>query len=329
MESRTVELERFKIEINLPRFAADAFGYVQVKRKSSANSSFMFCESTGSKVAIQKDTDRHWTYWSITDASDQGGSIIDFVKHRTGENLGHIRKRLRPYLNSPSLLSSRPQLRDIPLDLKPIGRDVLGLRKQFARECTPLKSGLHRYLQNDRFLEAAKLNQPPFRNALFVDKRNNVVAPHYDHSGLTGWELRNANFKGFSPKGYKSLWFAGPGREERKSLVLAEAMLDAVSYGILHPDKQACYLSVGGSLSPSQRQLLEDAFRKLPQLGAVIIAADNDQAGGVFAQDCFEILQQSGRSDLQFRTHSPEHLKDWNDVLKEKANSIGSDPNPG
>ncbi len=327
MESRRDELERFKTEIPLPAFAAEAFGYRKVPRKSSRNSCFMTSPANSSKIAIQRGTDQHWTYWSVTDAGDRGGSTIDFVANRTGENLGLIRKRLRPYLSSAHSFSSCPHAAELPHDLEPLTRDVLEVRRSFETETTSLRDTSRKYLCDTRGIPPGVLDRVPFQNALFADRRRNVIAPHYDHTGVTGWEIRNHNFKGFSPQGYKSLWFASPGQEERRGLVVAEAFLNAISYGVLHPDPSTCYLSTGGSLSPLQRDLLRRAFEKLPINGSIVIAADQDAAGERFASDCQVILVETGREDLSFRAHCPLGLNDWNDVLREHGTGpIASPP---
>ncbi|QDV81275.1 DUF3991 domain-containing protein [Planctomycetes bacterium TBK1r] len=327
MDSRTDEIERFKIEIPLARFAADEFGFRVDRRKSSANACFMRCDRTGDKISIQRYPDQHWTYWAVSPATDRGGSIIDFIQNRTGENLGQVRKRLRPYINGTTSLSSRPALQDVPLTLNTTNSDVSEVRRIFATTVRPLAGGVHPHLNTDRGIPPETFTRTPFAGSVHTDARGNCLFIHRDHSGVTGWEARNRKFKGFSPSGYKALWYATPGREERKQLVFAESAFDAIAYGLMFPSSETCYCSTAGQMSALQRDLVTSAINKLPIGGDVIIAADADQAGGVFAAQFQEIMDGLTREDLNFKIHAPESVKDWNDAWLVKKASLPS-PSP-
>ncbi|WP_158231109.1 DUF3991 and TOPRIM domain-containing protein [Rhodopirellula bahusiensis] len=317
---RETELDRFKRDIALPVFCAGEFGYRVVPKKTSPNSCFMKNPLTGSKIAIQRNAKSlHWTYWSATDPGDRGGSIVDLVQHRTTDNLGQVRKRLRPWVGAcPS--SSLPIADDVPHDVTPTQPDVLEVRMAFQNAVRPLAAGQHRYLNNARHLTPELLSAPPFTGSVHSDKRGNAVFAHRDQTGVTGWESRNDKWKSFSSSGYKSLWFASPPANKRLCLVFAESAIDAISYGCLHPRADACYLSTGGQLSELQRELASSAMTKLPSGGEIIIAADNDAGGETFTKNFRDVLQQIGRDDLHFKEHAPRCdgvVKDWNDVLKQ------------
>lgn len=333
---RQTELERFKLDIPLPVFAAGEFGYVYVPKKSSPNSTFMHNPKTGSKIAIQRNAKtRDWTYWSVTNSSsDRGGSIIDLVQYRTADNLGQVRKRLRPWLGG-SYPSSRPVPADVPRDVTPTLPDVLEARKHFATTTRPLSDGHHDYLNNSRMLHSGILNRRQFCNAVFTGQYGNAVFPHRDRSGLTGCELRNSNFQGFSKHGYKSLWFAMPGQEEMNALVISEAAIDALSYAALFYEPGACYASTGGQCSELQRDLIRSAIAKLPAGGMVTLAVDADKAGDAIAATLADLFNDVGRDELELKIHQPTTGKDWNDELQassrktplvpssNKANSLG------
>ena len=70
------ELERFKIEVVLPEFAA-ARGYFLDRRASSRNSVVMR-HPDGDKIIIARyEGTTHWVYCSVRDGRDNG-TIVDF-----------------------------------------------------------------------------------------------------------------------------------------------------------------------------------------------------------------------------------------------------------
>jgi len=308
MASRDDELEKFKRRIHLTDFAA-SYGFVVDRRKSSRQSCFMRSPS-GEKIVVSLNAiSNHWRYFSVSDPQDKGGTILDFTMRHFGCNLGQARKHLRPWLNS---LPSCP-----PFDLEPTQPDVSEARRVFLQTSRPLFDGRQAYLNDGRGVPSSLLSKPHFADAVFSDKiHGNAVFPHRDHSGVTGCEMRNDNFRAFSKHGYKSLWFANPGQEERMALVIAEAAIDALSYACLFYDAHSCYMSTGGQLSPLQKDLLQAAMRKLPAGGLVTIAADNDDAGIQFAHTLQGIFSAVGRSDLHWKIHAPEQVNDWNDELQ-------------
>ena len=81
------ELDRFKL-IDLRTYAVSV-GYTLDRRDKSA-----MRHVSGDKIIISRKPDGHFTYWSVRDDRDKG-TIIDFIAHRRGLNLGQIRKELR------------------------------------------------------------------------------------------------------------------------------------------------------------------------------------------------------------------------------------------
>ena len=230
----------------------------------------------------------------------------------SGFTLGHARKYLRPFLGGvadvPDRIAFRPLSSTAP--------DVEQARAAFHATVEPLAGGRHAYLNGVRKLTPHFLARPPFAGAVFQDRRGNAVFPHRDAAGeVTGFASRGPNWRSFSKGGVKSLFYADPGRDRRRVLVVAESALSALSYAALHPASGGtCYLSTGGATSPRQRDLLRSAFTKLPAGGGLVVAADADAAGDRFAAEIAGLWRDAGRPAGRCRVEAPP-AGDWNDAL--------------
>jgi len=96
------ELERFK-RLNLGELAA-SYGY-QLDRRESSRASLVMRHADGDKIIIATGEDGHAVFFSVKTAN-ASGSVLDFVMHRQGGNLGHARKTLRS-TKPPGLPTSR------------------------------------------------------------------------------------------------------------------------------------------------------------------------------------------------------------------------------
>src|ERR1019366_4756355 len=121
---------------------------------------------------------------------------------------------------------------------------------------------------------------------------------------------------GFAKGGEKGLWFSHTQADD-DCLVFGESAIDALSYAVLHPAGHTCYASIGGEPNPKQPALIKAAVLKIPAISDIISAMDCDDAGRGLSEVIRRAVEQSGRSDLSFRVHSPAKKgDDWNDVLK-------------
>jgi len=294
-------LERFKTEINLAEFAA-AEGY-DLDRRESSRSSLVMRHPDGDKIIIATDqADNHGIYFSVRDDADNG-SIIDFVQRRQGLNLGQVRKTLRPWLSGPSSFPTAQHSRPRLPRPAPIPRDRAALMAQWHR-MTRYAGG---YLES-RGIAPATIAACADR--IRLDGRGNTVFRHDDLNGLSGWERKNRGFTGFAAGGHKALFAARPGlqaRAEPPRLVIAESAIDVLSYHQTDP-APALLLSLAGSLSPEQGELLGHVLAKYPA-AAIITATDADEEGEKFAA-----LIQAHRPDAR-RARSPRG-KDWNDAIR-------------
>lgn len=312
MNTRPDELEAFKSEINLSELMA-SFGYTLDRKASSRNSAVME-NPDGDKLIVARGTDGHWIYFSVRDPGDNG-TAIDFVQRRTGENLGHTRKRLRAWLGGPRPASiSKDITRSFVSTLEPITRDLAQVRARFEQSA-PL-SGPNAYLSNERRIPPELLEMERFRDRVRVDDRGNIIFPHFTREGLSGYEIKNSGFTGFAKGGTKGLWVSRRQHGDNR-LVLAETAIDALSHAALHGHPGSIFASIAGELNPHQPDLILELIRSLPEGGVVVLAMDNDEGGDRLTDRIAGLFDQAERVDLQLiQDRPPGRGDDWNEVLR-------------
>jgi hypothetical protein len=298
------ELDRFKRDINLTAFAADR-GYRIDRRESSQGSVVMRHPGTDDKIVIaRREGDKHWTYFSVRDNADNG-TIIDFIQRRTRAPLGDIRRELRSWLGT-----ERPRISpdDYLPNLASPARDRAAVSRLFEA-AIPVDNVA--YL-NERGIRPETLTDPRFRGTFRQDAKGNVLFPHRDPAGLSGFESKNRQWTAFAAGGIKALWTSRLGEEDRR-LVIAESAIDALSYHQLDPDLLTRYASTAGTLGRRQLELLTETIAKMPAGSIVVAAFDSDVAGEKLTA---EIRAIAGSTTVE--RHVPPVPKDWNDVLKLK-----------
>lgn len=307
--TRDPELEAFKVEIDLRSYAADC-GYA-FDRKESWRGSSVMRHSNGDKIIVKRDHDQHYVYFSVRDERDNG-SIIDFLQKRGGGSLGAVRQALRPWIGK--MASAAPLFPE----LTPTTKDRIEVERQFR---VMQDAPRHPYLEKKRGVPESVLASPRFAGRIKIDRRGNAVFPHFDESGLCGYEIKNDGYTGFSKGGEKGLWFSRT-VEGDKRLVLCESAIDGLSHAALFPDDCARYASIGGQMNPKQPGLIKAAALKLPEGAEVVAAMDADDDGRQFAELVRVTMADMGRDDLHFVQHSPDGAKDWNDALRNLSHSL-------
>jgi hypothetical protein len=302
------ELNRFKRDVHLLRYAVERYGYQRNVDGSTRSSHILGHPTTGDKIIVRLAADGHWTYFSVRDEHDNG-TVIDFVQRRApSSSLGDVRKELRHWLGTAPPDRAEWQVLACPA---PAPNPK---RTQDAFEAG-------RLAKTSWYLESCGLARETLSNSRFagtwrIGVRDNVLFPHHDDAGaLTGFEMKNRGFTGFSTGGTKSAWQSNALADDR-ALVVAESAIDALSYCQLHQPEALAYryLSTAGAPSANQFKLLARLFSQLPRGCAVIAAVDHDAAGDWLATHYESLASRLTR--LDFRRHSPEHDKDWNDVLQ-------------
>lgn len=303
--NRSEELEAFKTRIHLGEYAA-SLGYA-LDRTASSRSSVVMTHPNGDKVVVAVGKDKHWIYFSVR-SDDDSGSIIDFVQRRHGGSLGDVRATLRPFLDgvpSPAL----PNRGAFPT-LAPAERDAVRVR---ARVEAMTATDAHPYLLDVRQIPADVLAHPRFAGRIRIDGNGNAVFPHWNLSGISGYEVKNSGFTGFAPGGEKGLW-ASRTEPDDTALVIAETAIDALSHFAMKRPEAARYVSTAGSLNPAQPELIRRAAEKLPAGGRVILATDNDPGGDTLAALIRDFLLAVEHVEIVDERPALRGT-DWNDAL--------------
>lgn len=298
-DNRSDELHEFKAQINLAEYAASQ-GYQIDRRESSRNSAVMRRESDNDKIIIATDTDGHAVYFSVRDEADNG-SIIDFVQSRQKLNLGQVRKELRPWIGAAPV--PLPERICKPEPTTSDRRAVIGAFAQTQAQ----PPGGHSYLLS-RGVSTDTLADPRFGAMVRQDSRGNAVFPHYDSAGLSGYELKNEGFTGFSRGGEKRLWHSA-NIDEAVRVVVVESAIDALSHAELSGDREAAYISVGGQPSPEQWAVLQTILVDKHNQGAVLVVGTDAGAAG-------DRLAEQIAAMVPVERERPA-VGDWNEQLKQ------------
>jgi len=313
------ELDTFKRHIHLVEYACARYGYQRDRRESSRASHVLRHAGSGDKIVVGKDTDGHWIYFSIRDDRDNG-TIVDFVQRRGTLSLGQTRAELRDWLGTP-----RPDPGpDVRPETCPVSHDRLAVAA-FVAQLPDVPNSP--YL-NARGIRPETLHDPRFAGTWKCDARRNSLFLHRDGDGVTGFEIKNTCFTGFSKSGYKTAWqsVVPASAGDTTALVLTETAIDALSCAQLRTrtatrERDGAslaerYLSTGGALSPLQYELLDKTFAALPDRCAVLLAFDNDRVGQNTAAAVHALALPHHRRGLRVERHTPPFEKDWNEHLQ-------------
>jgi hypothetical protein len=295
------ELERFKSEIDLVAFAASR-GYEIERRASSRGSVAMRHPTSDDKIIVSRaQRDRHWIYFSVRDSRDHG-SIVDFVQHRGGGTLRDVRCELGAWIGAaaPAHPSRTPGR-----SVAPRAPDRSLVARAFAAARVVDSSA---YLES-RGIRPAILASARFAGTFRVDARGNVLFPHCDAHGLSGFESKNHGWTSFAAGGTRALW-RSHAFDGDASLVLVESAIDAISFHQVHAEPSFCYASTAGAIGARQRGVIAETLAALPPGVTVTLAFDHDAAGERLADEV-RLLRSRDVTRLY-----PPRGKDWNEYLQ-------------
>jgi len=312
MNSRSDELDAMK-RIDLCQYAASR-GFVLDRRQSSRHSAVMR-HANGDKLIVARSKSGHYVYFNAKGSDN--GSIIDLIQARDRVSLGEVRKLLRPWLSGGSI--ARSELPVLPMELQPSEHDAARVLGAWMK-ARPIGQ-THEYLEKERGIPREILTHPKFHNRIRIDDRGNAVFPHFNQSGLCGFELKNRGFTGFSPGGVKGLACSRP-EEGDRDMVICETTIDMLSLAALEGTEGRRFFSTAGQISPLQAECLRSAVAQMPENGTIILAFDCDDGGQELSRRVSESI--SGITQ-QIVAHSPNKVGlDWNDVLMAASSPIGS-----
>lgn len=296
------DFSRFKSEINLTQYAAH-LGYEIDRRKSTRSSVAM--NGGADKIIISK-RGGIWVYFSVTDDRDNG-TIINFAQNRTGKSIREIGQELQDWIDGAVS----------PLEPKTYAHEIIEQEYDPARVAKVFKGcravKYHAYLES-RGLTSNVLSSARFAGRIYKDCYQNAAFPHYGGNGICGLELKNEKKAVFVRGSEKTLWRSNI-REGDRCLILAEAVIDALSYFSLFPDEHNVYGATGGGLSLEQTRLIGAFLDQRPEIQSVRIIADNDKGGDRLSDKIQSAIKESSFSG-DITRHSPDvRGQDWNDVL--------------
>jgi hypothetical protein len=301
------ELHRFKTDIHLVQYAIERYGYQRDRRESSRASHVLRHPATNDKIIVRTAPDGHWTYFSVRDERDHG-TIVDFERARGRHgSLGHVRQELRQWLGTarPDFDFGLPTARALPPD-----------RNAVTQAFEAAKGADNSPYLNARGIRPETLRDSRFSGTWGMDRRGNTLFVHTTESGdVTGFEIKNRGFTGFSTGGTKSAWQSAALPTDC-ALVVTESAIDALSYFQLHPERAPTtrFVSTGGAPSAPQIVVLDRLLLQLPPSSRLVAAVDSDAAGDKLAGRIEALVRD--RTQIAFERHSPAPAKDWNDVLQ-------------
>lgn len=321
---RQSELEAFK-RINLSLIAA-AYGYELDRRKSTKHSALM--QSRGDKIIIAQNG-QHYVYCSVYDPASSG-TAIDFAQRviEPGCTLGRVRQLLRPYLNG-GFVSSLSQKRAgcFATQIKPSETDLIGVAARYA-SFVPI-TGPHPHLCVERGIPGELPANVRLRGRIVCcPRRGSVVFPHWGQAAgggercLVGYEIKGPGVNLFSKGGRKGLWMSA-GLPGDRVLAFAESGLDAVSYLAVRGADAVRVASLSGRMNPQQPELVLSAIARMEEGARIVAAFDNDEAGDLLTEELAQLVERSGRADLEYCDDRPaERGADWNQVLMRSQASV-------
>lgn len=298
-----LDFSRFKSEINLTQYAAH-LGYEIDRKKSTRSSIAMRC---GADKIIISRRGSLWVYFSVSDDNDNG-TIIDFAEKRTNKSLKEIGCFLQSWIGGGVVL---PQAKNYAHEVEEQVYDPARVANVFKR-CRPVTN--HAYLEG-RGLTGGLLSSPRFAGRIFADRYQNAAFPHYGAQGICGLELKDAEKAVFVKGSEKTLWRSNVSAGD-DTLILSEAVIDALSHAALFPNETAIYAATGGGMSPEQAEIIKQAVRSIKNLKRIVLITDNDTGGDRLTDKIQNAIAESGFSG-EITRHSPDTRgDDWNDVLK-------------
>ena len=269
---------------------AEHLGYAYNKSKGQIKPQYE--HPNGDKIIISNPQDNSRQVYFNRDSSNDKGSVIDFIKNRLSnfKNISYqkemdgVNQVLKQFANMPITQSAIPKIEKSNFDINQfILTPPAPLTEQ--KGINQLEYLTKRGLSNK--------TQTMFQKhiVLVQDKQNeqytNVGFPYKNDRGeVTGFELRNAQFRGHARGSDKesSVWIANFAmrKEMTRNVFLFESAIDAMSFYQIYQNKydfqQSAFVSFGGALAPKQIETVINSFKN----ARFFSGFDNDYNGNMY-----------------------------------------------
>ncbi|MBB4569927.1 MULTISPECIES: DUF3991 and toprim domain-containing protein [Rhizobium] len=254
----------------------------------------------GSEIIIVTHGGRGW----FDPLSDAKGDIFGLVEHLDRVGFSACVAKVADLIGFHiSKAEWQPGIPDGQSDL-PLGDRWQARRRPWRGSST------WRYLQDVRCLPTVLLCSAIKRNLLREGPQGTMWAAHTNEAGgVTGWEARGPQYRGFASGGTKVLFRLGSRAAVR--LAVTEAAIDAMSLAAIEGLRDGTlYLSTGGGWSPTTAA----ALRRLASGPNVqlVAATDANPQGEMFAERLRALAEEAGCDWMRLRPSQ----EDWNEVQK-------------
>jgi Toprim-like len=275
-------LARFSAQIDLPAYLGQR-GYEVVA--GSTNPTYVAMANNRSKeiLFLRKDPEPGgWSYRNANDPRDRG-SIVEYLDRHESLSRAEGLERIIACVD--------PRRRDVP-------------------QAESYRAYLHEKPQALRDAEAKHDRANRDRSDALKELARVGIQP----STLPEWRL--GSWQG-GPSAVarileepSHLW-ASRYKPTDKTLIIAERPIDAISYGQTRREENACYLAIGGELTPTRKRQLAHLLADLPSGMSVVLAFGRDQAGRQLANDL-----QGLAPLIKMDRAQPDFGSRWNDQLQ-------------
>jgi hypothetical protein len=244
--------------------------------------------------------------------SDDKGDVFSLVSHLERVPFAEVLQRVS------DLVGFKPTEPVWTRSARPRNPDFCIADRWHARRKPRQGSPTWRYLRDERKIPDSIIRAAVAEDQLREGPHGSMWAAHLnDEGGVTGWEERGSQWRGFSTGGAKVLFRLGVINADR--VCVTEAAIDAMSLAAmegLRPD--SLYLSTGGGWAPATVVAIQQlAARRDKQL---VAATDNNKQGDVYAGRLEAIASEVGCAFERLRPSAD----DWNDGLRTQL-ELGED----
>lgn len=174
------------------------------------------------------------------------------------------------------------------------------------------------YLCKTRKLDFDVVNIFVKNKLIRQDSKNNVIFLYKDMQGeVVGAEqvgtYTDKRFKGIIKNSDERYGFTFANDDDVTSIIVFEAPIDMISYFQLNQSNlnKTLLLSIGGT---QKSKMIETYIKEYKKIKNIIVAVDNDDAGGFCFQDIKNMYSNMNIIDGRERLKE-KNVKDWNELL--------------